>query len=115
MEHSFCFYARVCSKPRHYDAHASFVCLCLRGAQTFALIYLNPSFYLMKKQRNTTTAIHFPLCACFIALAPFFNSTLELRFFYTAGCLLSTRCLLLCEELEHEASKLKEIMCSDYN
>jgi hypothetical protein len=72
-------------------------------------------FLRNEKQRNTTTAVSFPLCRCFFALAPFPVSTLELRSFYTAGCLLSTRCLLPCEELEHEASKLKEIMCSDYN
>jgi len=49
VEHSFLFFfARVRSKPRHCNIHAPFVCLCLCGAQTFALIHLNPIFYSMK-------------------------------------------------------------------
>jgi hypothetical protein len=84
------------------------------GAQTFALV-CKSQFLLDEKQRNTPTAVCFRLCAFFLALAPFPNLALELCFFYTAGRLLSTLCLLPREELEHEASKIKVIMCSDYN
>jgi hypothetical protein len=106
------FFARAHLKPRRCDVDASFVCLCFipKWSSDFFPGKFKSQFLLNEKQRNTTTAVRFPLCACFFALAFSPNSILELSFFYTAGCLFSTRCLLLCEELEHEASQLTELM-----